>query len=119
MSKTRDVILEILLKRQRCTINDLADAIGINHISVRHHISKLEVAGKISSEEENHGVGRPRRVYFLTNKGMEEFPHRYLTLSIRLLEQLKETLPQRTVAKFFKEIASDMVDDHTAQIDLA
>lgn len=119
MNKTRDVILEILLKRQRCTINDLVEAVGINHISVRHHIAKLEAAGKIVSEEENHGVGRPRRVYFLTNRGMEQFPHRYLTLSIRLLEQLKDTLPKSTVQKIFKEIASDMVDDHTAQIDLS
>lgn len=118
MNKTRDQILEILLKRQRCTINELAEQVGINPISVRHHISKLEAAGKVSSEEEKHGVGRPRRVYYLTNTGMEEFPQRYLTLSIRLLEQLKGTLPERTVKKLFTEIAADMVDDHTAQIDL-
>ncbi len=119
MNKTRDQILQILLQQQRCTINELADAVGINPISVRHHISKLEALGQVSSEEENHGVGRPRRVYFLTNTGMEKFPQRYLTLSIRLLEQLKDTLPQNTVKKLFQEIASDMVDDHTAQIDLS
>jgi predicted ArsR family transcriptional regulator len=119
MNKTRDQILEILLKRQRCTINELAEIVEINPISVRHHISKLEAQGKVSSEEEKHGVGRPRRVYFLTNTGMEQFPHRYLTLSIRLLEQLKETLPKATVKKLFKEIAADMVNDHTTQVDLS
>lgn len=118
MNKTRDQILQILLQQPRCTINDLADAVGINPISVRHHISKLEALGQVTSEEEKHGVGRPRRVYFLTSSGMEEFPQRYLTLSIRLLEQLKDTLPEKTVIKLFKEIAADMVDDHTAQIDL-
>lgn len=119
MNKTRDIILEILLKRQRSTINELAEIVDINPISVRHHISKLEAQGKVSSEEEKHGVGRPRRVYFLTNKGMEQFPHRYLTLSIRLLEQLKESLPDFTVSKLFKEIATEMVNDHTAQLDLS
>jgi len=119
MNKTRDKILEILLKRQRCTINELAEIVEINPISVRHHISKLEALGKVSSEEEKHGVGRPRRVYFLTNQGMEQFPHRYLTLSIRLLEQLKETLPSATVKKLFKEIAAEMVNDHTTQLDLS
>lgn len=118
MNKTRDQILNILLAKQRCTINDLADEVGINPISVRHHISRLEAAGKVDSEEEIHGVGRPRRVYFLTNTGMEEFPQRYLTLSIRLVEQLKDTLPQAMVAKLFQEIATDMVDDHTTQVDL-
>ena len=50
---------------------------------------------------------------------MEHFPHRYLTLSIRLLEQLKGTLSSGTVKKLFKEIATEMVNDHTAQIDLS
>ncbi len=118
MSNTRELILQTLLKRQRCTINELAEVAEVNPISVRHHIAKLEADGQVSSEEKKHGVGRPLRYYFLTNDGMEKFPHRYLTLSIRLLEQLKESLPAKTVTKLFKEIASDMVNDHTAQINL-
>lgn len=119
MAKTRDQILEMLLKKQRCTINQMAEEVGINPISVRHHISKLETLGKVASEEEKVGVGRPRRVYFLTSAGMEEFPQRYLTLSIRLLEHLKGALPSKTVTKLFQEMAADMVDDHTTQIDLS
>lgn len=119
MSKTRDKIRNILLEKHRCTVNELAEALGKNPISVRHHITKLEENGEIASEEEIHGVGRPRRVYFLTHTGMEQFPQRYLTLSIRLLEQLKGSLPPKTVAKLFKQIAADMVDDHTAQLDLS
>lgn len=117
--KTRDKVLEILLNRQRCTINDLAEEVGINHISVRHHIAKLEASGRVSSEEENIGVGRPRKVYFLTPQGMEDFPQRYLTFSIRLVEQLKGALPEKTVKKLFKEIATDMVNDHTAQVNIS
>ena len=71
MSTTRDLVLKTLLTRQRCTINDLAEAVGINPISVRHHVTKLEAGGLVVSEEERHGVGRPRRLYFLTEKGME------------------------------------------------
>lgn len=118
MGSTRDLVLENLLNRQRCTINDLAEAVNINPISVRHHITRLEVEGLVSSEEERHGVGRPRRIYFLTNHGMEQFPTRYLSLSIRLVEKLKETLPPNTVTKLFKEMAVEMVSDQTAQIDL-
>lgn len=118
MGSTRDLVLENLLNRQRCTINDLAEAVSINPISVRHHITRLEVEGLVASEEERHGVGRPRRIYFLTKHGMEQFPTRYLNLSIRLVEKLKETLPPDTVNKLFKEMAAEMVSDQTAQIDL-
>jgi predicted ArsR family transcriptional regulator len=119
MSDIRNLVLETLLKRQRCSINELAEVAKINPISMRHHIAKLESEGLVTTEVVRQGVGRPHHVYFLTNAGMERFPQRYLTLSIRLLEQLKETLPKKTVKKLFKEIASGMVDDHTAQIDLA
>ena len=64
MSSTREKILETILKNQRVTINDLAEDVGINPISVRHHIVKLEAEGLVSSEDVRHGVGRPRRYYF-------------------------------------------------------
>jgi predicted ArsR family transcriptional regulator len=118
MSSTRDNVLRTLLTRQRCTINELAEAVGINPISVRHHVTKLEAEGFVTSDEERHGVGRPRRVYFLTEEGMEQFPTRYLRLTVRLLEQLKETLPGPMVDKLFAQVADDLVTDYTSDLDL-
>jgi len=118
MPNTRDHILKTLLARQRCSINELAEAVGINSISVRHHISKLEASGVITSEEERHGVGRPRRVYFLTEKGMEQFPTRYLRLTVNLLQQLKDTLPEPMVHELFTQLADDLVADYTSELEL-
>jgi len=118
MSSTRDNVLRTLLTRQRCTINDLAEAVGSNPISVRHHVTKLEAEGFVTSEEERHGVGRPRRVYFLTEEGMEQFPTRYLRLTVRLLEQLKETLPGPMVDNLFAQVANDLVKDYTSDLQL-
>ncbi len=118
MSSTRDNVLRTLLTRQRCTINELAEAVGINPISVRHHVTKLEAQGFVTSEEERHGVGRPRRVYFLTEDGMEQFPTRYLRLTVRLLEQLKETLPGPMLDTLFAQVANDLVEDYTSDLEL-
>lgn len=118
MTTTRENVLRTLLTRQRCTINELADAVGINPISVRHHVTKLEAEGFVTSEEERHGVGRPRRVYFLTEEGMEKFPTRYLRLTVRLLQQLKETLPEPMVDKLFTQVANDLVKDYTSDLQL-
>jgi predicted ArsR family transcriptional regulator len=106
------------MTRQQCTINELAEAVGINPISVRHHVTKLEAEGMVTSEEERHGVGRPRRQYFLTEKGMESFPTRYLRLTVHLLEQLKETLPEASVNKLFAQVADDLVADYTSDLNL-
>lgn len=114
---TRQKVLQTLLKKHRCSIVELADAVDINPISVRHHISKLQADGLVASEEEKHGVGRPRQVFFLTEAGLEEFPTRYLRLTIRLLEQLKENLPQSMVDQLFSQMAADLVQEyaHTAK----
>jgi predicted ArsR family transcriptional regulator len=107
-----------LLLNQRSSVNELAEAVDINPISVRHHVNKLEAEGLIESEEERHGVGRPRLVYSLTDKGMEQFPKRYLNLTLRLLEHLKEQLSGRFVGELFQEIAEDMADEITQDFDL-
>jgi predicted ArsR family transcriptional regulator len=109
---TRQKVLQTLLKKHRCSIVELAEAVDINPISVRHHISRLQADGLVASDEERHGVGRPRQVFFLTESGLEEFPTRYLRLTIRLLEQLKENLPQNMVDQLFSQMAADLVQDY-------
>jgi DeoR family suf operon transcriptional repressor len=116
---TRERVLHTLLRQHRCTINDLAKAVDINPISVRHHIAKLEADGLVGSEEERHGVGRPRRVYFLTEDGLEHFPTRYMRLTIRLLEQLKETMPAAMVNKLFSQMAQDLAEDYAHNTNLS
>jgi predicted ArsR family transcriptional regulator len=116
MKSTRDRILQTLLRQPRTTINDIAQAVGINPISVRHHLTNLQVEGLVTAEEERHGVGRPRLVYFLTEDGMERFPTRYLRLTTRLLDQLKETMPEPMVNKLFLQMAEEMADDHAEQM---
>jgi predicted ArsR family transcriptional regulator len=108
MKSTRERILHTLVSQPRSTINELADSVGINAISVRHHLTSLEAEGLVTAEEERHGVGRPRLVYFLTEKGLERFPTRYLRLTNRILDQIKETLPQNTVRNLFDQMAGDM-----------
>jgi DeoR family transcriptional regulator, suf operon transcriptional repressor len=113
---TRERVMQTLLTHQHCTINEIADAVEINPISVRHHITKLQADGLVSSAEERHGVGRPRRIYFLTENGREHFPSRYLRLTLRILEQLKETVPQPMVNQLFTQMAVDLAAEHSPEL---
>ena len=112
MKSTRDRILQSLLRHPRSTINDLAGAVGINPISVRHHLTNLQVEGLVAAEEERHGVGRPRLVYLLTEDGLERFPTRYLRLTTRLLSQMKETFTGPVVGELFTQVANDLAAQH-------
>lgn len=112
MKSTREKILLYLLKNPKSTINDLADAVTINTISVRHHLNNLLADGLILAEEERHGVGRPRLVYSLSDEGLERFPSRYVRLTNRILNRFRETLPKEDLQLMFEEIAKDIASNH-------
>ncbi len=116
MSGTRDKILLTLLNHPRSTISDLADAAGINAISVRHHLSSLQAGDLIQAEEERHGVGRPRLVYSLSEKGVEKFPTGYLKLANHLLEQMQSVLPPEQLKKVLNSVATEISAEHMDQV---
>jgi DeoR family transcriptional regulator, suf operon transcriptional repressor len=119
MSSTRERVLQTLLTHPRITIDELADDVGINPISIRHHIASLQAEGLVATDEERHGVGRPRYVFSLTEAGVEKFPTRYVRLTVRLLEQLKETMPPAMINQIFIQMAQDLAKDfaRTAKLD--
>ena len=116
MRSTRDHILATLVRRPRSSIHELAEAVGINPISVRHHLTKLQMEALVTAAEERHGVGRPRLVYFLTESGMEKFPTRYLRLTSRILTQIKEKFASPMINEMFKEVALSMAEEHAAEM---
>ena len=116
MKSTKDKILQTLLRRPKITINDLAEAVGINPISVRHHLTNLQMEGLIAADEERHGVGRPRLVYSLTEDGLESFPTKYFRLTTRLLTQMKDSMPGPVVANLFSQIAEAMANEYSDQM---
>lgn len=116
MKSTRERIMQTLLMNPRSTISDLAEAVNINNISVRHHLTNLQAEGFIVAEEERHGVGRPRLVYSLTQTGQEKFPTRYLQLTDRLLTRLKQTLPEEEFRQLFSDMAKDLAVEQGAKM---
>ena len=112
MKSTREKVLQTLVSNPRSTILEIAKEVGINAISVRHHLTSLQAASLVSAEEERHGVGRPRLVYFLTDRGMEKFPTRYYRLTNSLLTELKASIPDAEVKNIFRKMANKLSEDY-------
>jgi predicted ArsR family transcriptional regulator len=116
MKSTREKVLHTLVTNPRSTIVEIAKSVGINSISVRHHLTSLQADGFVNAEEERHGVGRPRLVYFLTESGHENFPKKYFRLTNHLLEQMKKTLSDEDFKKIFKNMADDITEEYEQKI---
>lgn len=112
MSETRENILKTLFRKPNATVNELADEVGINAISVRHHLISLQADGLVESEERRHGVGRPRLLYRLTDRGRERYPSRYLSLTNRILRELKKNAAPDTVSRMFTSFGRSIAPDY-------
>lgn len=117
MQSTRERIIQTLFAHPRSTIIEIAREVGINAISVRHHITNLQATDMVTAEEERHGVGRPRMVYSLTDKGMEHFPTSYLRLTNNLLYQLKQSIAPEEIKVIFKKMAEKTASEYQSSIE--
>ena len=112
MSSTRDQLLNLLKARSQVSVTELAEALSVSAVSVRHHLSSLQAEGLVNSTEVRRTVGRPHLVYSLTEAAQERFPAKYLRLSDRLLDELKATLPPHALEEMFTHMAEGMVADY-------
>lgn len=108
-TKTR--ILNTLLIKQEASVNDLAEELGVNGISIRHHLKSFEKDGLVVSREDRQGqVGRPKFIYSLSSLGMEQFPSSYIEFSSIMVEQLKKVFGSEKLREFFQEVGADFAD---------
>ncbi len=92
MQRTRRQILDILKKRGRATLEELAREVALSPVTVRVHLSVLQRDDLVNVEEVRGRVGRPYFVYSLTEEAQDLFPKRYHVLANRLLVGIDEVL---------------------------
>jgi predicted ArsR family transcriptional regulator len=109
-SKPRLEILR-LLYRKPLSVEEIAQSLKLQPITIRHHLQSLEEAGFIEKSEQRAGVvGRPKTYYMIAKKPkIVSFPRRrYLTLSNFLINTLKFTLGTKKAQKLLKKVGIDM-----------
>jgi predicted ArsR family transcriptional regulator len=84
-----------LLRRSKCTVEDLARALDLTDNGVRAHLAVLERDGMVrqrGSVRRSSGGGKPAYVYELTKEGEDLFPKAYEPTLRRLLDILSDQL---------------------------
>jgi predicted ArsR family transcriptional regulator len=108
---TRDVILRAIKEANQATVEELARIADVSPVTVRHHLNGLQADGLLVTETVRRKVGRPYYVYGLSDKGQELFPQKYMRLSSRLLDELKEHFPAGTVSELFLGVVRRIVEE--------
>ncbi|HEY9666868.1 MAG TPA: iron-sulfur cluster biosynthesis transcriptional regulator SufR [Coleofasciculaceae cyanobacterium] len=100
---TKKDILQYLLKQDRATAQELADALDISPQAIRRHLKDLETEGLIEYRAVQVGMGRPQHVYSLSRKGRDRFPNLYREFAVSLLDTLTETLGQEQASSILRK----------------
>lgn len=110
MGDTRLTILSTIREQGTASVADLAAALGISPISVRHHLVSLQAEGLVSVALQRQSVGRPKHIYQLTPAADRYFPvsKRYHHLADRLLDELKASLSPEQLSAILDRMAASI-----------
>lgn len=112
MQRSRWQILEILKRKSKATLDELAKELGLVPVTVRAHLSVLQREDLVGAEEVRGKVGRPFYVYFLTEEAERLFPKRYHSLASLILDSITTTDGEAKLDHLFERISDSMVESH-------
>lgn len=114
---TRQIILHAIKQSPQSTVEELAGAADISPVTVRHHLNALQAEGTIEASSVRRKVGRPYYVYSLSERGQELFPKRYVRLTSRLLDEMKERLPVDVLNEIFEGVVNNVLEEHRGEFE--
>lgn len=107
---TRTEIITLLRTAGPLTVAELGERLGITHVAVRRHLTALERDNLVTSRLERQPMGRPTRVYSLTEQAEDLFPKKYGALSLEILDYLAEVGSDHSLVEgFFARRGQDMI----------
>jgi len=107
MNNTSDQILYTLKSRGAQGAQVVAEACGLSAMGARKQLLALEGAGLVTSHEEVHGVGRPARLWQLTEAGHARFPDRHGELAVQLIAQVSALLGPQALQTLIAQRQAD------------
>jgi predicted ArsR family transcriptional regulator len=110
LGPSKQKILEELLERPR-VVYELSEKLSIRDNAVREHLSMLESMGYVESKFVKTKVGRPKKTYIISTKGMKLFPKKYDLLLKILLDQLTIENGTPWVRDFLKRAGNRIVNE--------
>ena len=111
-SHTKRMILNLLLDGSK-TAGEIADILHIQKSAARIHLESLQMEKAVKSYFKVGGLsrGRPRKVYEITEIGLELFPRKYDIILSLFIQKVEEKQGHEYIKNIIKSIADNMAND--------
>ncbi len=87
---SEDKILYVLKSHGELTADKVGEKLEISTPGAQQQLARLQSIGLVDGEERKQARGRPRKYWFLTEKGHNRFPDRHSVLTIELIASTEE-----------------------------
>ncbi|MEZ4553052.1 MAG: helix-turn-helix transcriptional regulator [Dehalococcoidia bacterium] len=106
LESSREAILDILRRREGASVDELSQELGLAGATVRRHLDVLMRDGYVSASQVRGGMGRPRYSFSITEAGADLFPHHYVRLTRRLIDEIVSLGSAETTGRQGIELAN-------------
>ena len=94
------------------SMEDLSELLGINKNAVKEHMDSLIAKGYVKYDFKHAQAGRPKKVFDLTEKGMDLFPKRYAALASLLMNEIRGEMGDETLNRLLAGVADKLVKNY-------
>ncbi|WP_422409820.1 MULTISPECIES: helix-turn-helix transcriptional regulator [unclassified Endozoicomonas] len=101
--KAQNKILQLLKTQGAKTAVELGKTLDITSMGARQHLERMEKEGLVSSEEVSKGVGRPKKLWQLTEKSQSHFPDRHDQLTVDMLISIKNVFGEQGLDELIED----------------
>lgn len=110
LGETKKSILELLLGGPK-TSGEIAEELKIRRSAVRIHLDSMQTQKTVKSYFKIVRLGRPIKLYELTENGRELFPRKYDLILSLIINKIEETGGQEHVKNIIVSVADDIAKD--------
>lgn len=90
----------------------IARKLGVTAMAVRQHLYRLRGEGVVDFADERRRVGRPRRIWRLTEKAAARFPDSHAELTLDMIRSIRSLFGEAGLDRLISERTRQQVKDY-------
>ena len=109
LTSSRDLILLRIKTKGSQTAQHLAERLELTAVAVRQHLDLLLADGLVEFTEQRQPVGRPARVWELTQTGHARYPNGHAELTVDLLKSMQTAFGPDALDRLVETRTKDLI----------
>jgi predicted ArsR family transcriptional regulator len=114
--KIKHQILYLLKQRGEQTATALAEQLEVSPMAIRQHLQSLKAEGLVSYREDRRPLGRPVKLWHLTERSISYFPDSHADLMLDLMRGVEAVFGQEGLTKLLADRAARQIQAYQSRL---